>query len=43
MSDIGQHDMKHLWNGIVERMLGVLVGYLNRGWFYSRFLSGVGW
>jgi hypothetical protein len=29
-SDIGLHDLKHLRKGIVERMTGVLGGYLHR-------------
>jgi hypothetical protein len=34
ISDIGLQDLKHLWIGIVERMVGVPERYLDRGWFY---------
>jgi hypothetical protein len=41
-SDIGLYDLKHLRKGTVERMLGVLVSHLDRWWFDSRLVSGVG-
>jgi len=43
LSDTGLHDLKHLRKGIVERTTIVLGRYLDRGWFYSRLVSGVGW
>jgi hypothetical protein len=42
MSDTGLHDLKYLRKGIV-RMMVVLGRYLERGWFYSRLVSGVRW
>jgi hypothetical protein len=42
-SDIGLHNLKHLWKGIVENMLGVLRTYLDQRWFYSCLFSGLGW
>jgi len=32
-SDIGLHDLKHVWKGIVEHMMGVLGRELDRSWF----------
>jgi hypothetical protein len=40
---IGLHDLKHLWEGIVEHMVGVLGRYLDQGSFYSCLDSGVQW
>jgi hypothetical protein len=42
-SDTGLHHLKHLRNGIVERMMGVLGTYLDQGWFYYHFVSRAGW
>jgi hypothetical protein len=42
-SDNGLHDLNHLWNGIVERMMGVLGMYLEQRWLYSCLFSGTGW
>jgi hypothetical protein len=41
-SDNGLQVLKHLWKGIVERMMGVLGTYLDRGGFYSRLFQGRG-
>jgi hypothetical protein len=35
-SDVGPHNLKNLWKGIVECMMGMLGKYLDRGWFYCR-------
>jgi len=35
--------LKHYRKGIAEHMMGVHVRYLDRGWFYARFVSGAGW
>ena len=36
------HDLKNLWKGIVQHMMGVLGRYRDRGWFYSCLVSGLG-
>ena len=41
-SDIGLHDLKRLWIGIVVHMVCVCWGGLDRGWLHSRFVPGVG-
>jgi len=40
-SDTGLHNLKHLWKGNVEHMMCVRGG-LDREWFHSRLVSGVG-
>jgi len=37
------HDLQHLHKGIVQRMMGVLERYLDRGCFYSCLVSGECW
>ena len=41
-SDVGMHNLKNLWKGIVKHMMGVPGRNLHQGWFYSPLISGVG-
>ena len=37
------HDLKNLWKGIVEHMMGVLGRIWTKGGFPLALVSGVGW
>lgn len=44
VSDIGLHDLKHVWKGIVERMIGVLGGnWTEVGFALVLFLGAGRW